>query len=62
VRQDAQIAHAGIVGEHDEERRGGAARALLLVEEIGDGGRADGAAREDLGECWRSPRSAGIST
>src|SRR2546426_1422349 len=50
VRRDVEVADARVVGEYDRERRGRAAGAGLLVEDMGDGGGADGAPGERLGE------------
>ena len=50
MRRDAEIAHAGIGGQHEVERRGLAAGAAALLEHVGDGGGADRAAGEGLGE------------
>ena len=47
---DVQIADAGIVGQHDGERRWGATGPELLIEHVGDGGRTDRTSPEDLGE------------
>jgi hypothetical protein len=58
VWHDVEVAPAGIGRERDEQRRGEAAGARLLVEEIGDGRCPDGAAREDLGESRVERRGA----
>jgi hypothetical protein len=43
---DAQVAHAGIVGQDDVERGRGATRAGPLIEEMGHGVGTQGAAGE----------------
>ena len=50
MRGDPQVADPGVVGQHDGERRWRTAGPALLIEHVGDGGRADGPAREGLGE------------
>jgi hypothetical protein len=42
VGRDAQIAHARIVGEHELDRGWEAARPAPVVEDMGDGGGAEG--------------------
>lgn len=48
MRSDAQVAHPGIVGEDDVERRRDLPRSRPLVEDVCDGGGADGAAGEGV--------------
>ena len=50
VRRDAEVAHAGVGGQDHVERRARAAGAGALVEDVGDGGGAEGAAGERVGE------------
>ena len=47
---DVQIADAGIVGQHDGERRGRATSPELLIEHVRDGGRTDRPSPEGLGK------------
>ena len=48
--RNAQIAHAGIGGEHELDRGREPAGAAPGVEDMGDGSGTDRAAREGLGE------------
>jgi hypothetical protein len=50
VGGDAQVADAGIGGEHEVDEGGQVAGPALLVEEVGDGGGADGHAAQSLGQ------------
>ena len=47
---DVQIADPGIVGQHHGKRWWRATSPELLIEHVSDGGRADGASPEGLGE------------
>jgi hypothetical protein len=50
VWRDAEVAHAGVVGEYDLDERGSILRATLLIEDMRNrlGGR--GSARERLAD------------
>ncbi len=50
MRRDPEVAHAGIGGQHEVEQGRLVAGAVALLEHVGDGGGADRAAREGLGE------------
>jgi hypothetical protein len=50
VGGDPQVADARIGGEHEVDEGRQVARPALLVEEVGDGGRTDGAPAQGLGE------------